>query len=243
MSTNINRHQAGATVAGEKTGGQFKAGERTSADGNAFTQAVLPPKVKVTAPARTIELDTPSSPIEWPEGFTNIRVDFAEDDSGRFFTAYTFEHAEAGEVEIIYTDFEDGADFSDGVDPDLFEEVSEPINRAHDTLRRNHYKAGAYALERDVDLYEQVKAASLGLPRPDPATDKFAGRPDQAAEHRVKQLLTAYGARNPEEAEEHEIQDMLTDLMWVAKSRGFDFDELSDRAARVRQDEEDNPDF
>ena len=34
--TNINRHQAGATVAGEKTGGQFKAGARTAADGSSL---------------------------------------------------------------------------------------------------------------------------------------------------------------------------------------------------------------
>lgn len=37
--TNISRHQAGATVAGEKTGGQFKAGERTSPDGGALGSA------------------------------------------------------------------------------------------------------------------------------------------------------------------------------------------------------------
>lgn len=36
MSTNTNRHQAGALVAGEKTGGQFKAGERTPASGAAL---------------------------------------------------------------------------------------------------------------------------------------------------------------------------------------------------------------
>lgn len=34
--TNISRHQAGATVAGEKTGGQFKAAERTQASGAAL---------------------------------------------------------------------------------------------------------------------------------------------------------------------------------------------------------------
>ena len=33
MSTNISRHQAGTTVAGEKTGGQFKAGKRSEAGG------------------------------------------------------------------------------------------------------------------------------------------------------------------------------------------------------------------
>ena len=37
--TNINRHQAGTTVAGEKTGGQFKAGERTQASGAALGEA------------------------------------------------------------------------------------------------------------------------------------------------------------------------------------------------------------
>ena len=36
--TNTSRHQAGATVAGEKTGGQFKASERTSADGGALSR-------------------------------------------------------------------------------------------------------------------------------------------------------------------------------------------------------------
>ena len=36
MSTNINRHQAGATVAGEKTGGQFKQKSRTAPSGFAL---------------------------------------------------------------------------------------------------------------------------------------------------------------------------------------------------------------
>ena len=36
MSMSISRHQAGATIAGEKTGGQFKASKRTSADGAAL---------------------------------------------------------------------------------------------------------------------------------------------------------------------------------------------------------------
>ena len=39
MSTNINRHQAGATVAGEKTGGQFKQKNRTAPLGFAPTDS------------------------------------------------------------------------------------------------------------------------------------------------------------------------------------------------------------
>lgn len=35
--SNINRHQAGATVAGKKTGGQFAAAARTQASGAALT--------------------------------------------------------------------------------------------------------------------------------------------------------------------------------------------------------------
>ena len=36
----ISRHQAGAVVAGEKTGGQFKAGARTDPDGGALGQVM-----------------------------------------------------------------------------------------------------------------------------------------------------------------------------------------------------------
>ena len=44
MSTNTSRHQAGATIAGEKTGGQFKASERTSADGGVLTAGQAAPE-------------------------------------------------------------------------------------------------------------------------------------------------------------------------------------------------------
>ncbi len=240
MSTNINRHQAGATVAGEKTGGQFKAGERTAADDAALAavmrQVERPKQVTVTAPARSVTLDRVESAIEWPEALTSTRIDFGEDDSGRFFTVFEFEHAEDGEMEFIYTDFEDGPDFSDSSYSDHLDGVSEQIAQVHDVLRRNHHRVGAYALENDSELYEQVKTESLG--QTSPFDSRFDGKPQEGALHRAKNLLAAYGVENPDQVAEHVIQDMLTDLVWLSKSRGFDFDDLALQATSMQSDEE-----
>lgn len=241
--SNTRRHQAGTMVAGQKTGGQFRAHERAAAV--APPQAETPRTVSVTAPARILKLERPAAPIEWPADFTNPQVDFGEDDNGRFFSTYTFEHAENGEVTFIYTDFEDGPDFGDSADHSILDEVSETIGEAHHVLRRNHYLAGAAALneEPNHELYRRVKAVSLGEPEPADLAKRFEGKPDQAAMHRAKQLFAAYGSGSPDEPEEHEVQDMISDLAWVAKQRGFDFDELVARAQRIQEDEEQNPDF
>ena len=52
--SNISRHQAGATIAGEKTGGQFKAGERTAADGGALGGPEMPAADTSSLPSSSI---------------------------------------------------------------------------------------------------------------------------------------------------------------------------------------------
>ena len=88
MSTNINRHQAGATVAGEKTGGQFKAGERTAASGEALERSEHPQPETTTLPPSAISTswscddcgESTSAPLtELPEIGTPVCGDCGDD--------------------------------------------------------------------------------------------------------------------------------------------------------------------
>ena len=64
--SNINRHQAGATVAGEKTGGQFKPSERTAAS-EAALAVVSDPFADIRKPEWAVCVQEFSSlePIDW----------------------------------------------------------------------------------------------------------------------------------------------------------------------------------
>ena len=81
--SNISRHQAGAVVAGEKTGGQFKASDRTTADGGALAaparrQGVTPVGVNFDAPPHTgltdeTDLDALNRAVNFEERAGHIR--------------------------------------------------------------------------------------------------------------------------------------------------------------------------
>lgn len=233
-----NRHGANSVIAGQSVGGQFAASSKTTANEGALA-STGPQTFAITTPPRRLNLvmgETPS----WPEGWSDPAVTFAEDDSGRFCTTWTFAHASGHDDATIWcTDYEEGPEFS--ADEDIFDDglddsARAPLLKAHAALRTNAYRAGYAACDEDPELTRKVLAASLGRPMYDDAQDAVPA--PALAVARAERNIVGWGDGG---APEEDIRDVMTDLAHYAEKHDLDIRELFERAIEMQQDEKENP--
>ncbi|MHA3724211.1 hypothetical protein ACXR2T_10065 [Leucobacter sp. HY1910] len=249
--SNINRHSAGAKQAGQSVGGQFAATQKTEASG----AGLAVPRISttdITAPARRVSLQVGASP-RWPEGWSAQDVRFGEDNSGRFYSAWSFtdEHGEDYGT-IICTEFEDGAALGEDDaalpydDVDAAELIEASIQEGHRSLYTNSYRAGRSACDSDDTLREQVLAASLGKTAAAAPGEDFSVTAPERGAQRGTEAARVLGIEASSPHLESQLQDQVTDFMHFARSTGMsreDIGEMMRRAQSIYDDELADPDF
>ena len=251
--SNIQRHSSGTKIAGTSMGGKFSPHEREASaqppiQGTPATEA----GTSVIVKPRVVTINKPTQPVHWPEEIgAPTEVLFGRDDSDRFYTSWEFAAGDET-IEMLYTEFEGGADFDYSNDTDgsplwddepLISELRQQVKDSHQILYSNAVRTGTDQHQHDSELVAQVKAVSLGSDAPERREfDLEVPAPARGAD-RAAAALKAWGADLSASTDqvESQVQDAVTDLLHLADRHGLDVDDLLSRAKSMRDEEIEDP--